>query len=83
MSATASETVSPVPDRRYPYRIRYRDDTPGSPDFSQIVRAFDTADAEERFYDCDDTEGWAILKIERVLDADGESKRAHRARHGR
>jgi hypothetical protein len=49
------------------YRIRYKDPDPGCPIFSTIIRAYDEAHAEEKFFDTNDTD-WEIVSIERVKE---------------
>lgn len=49
------------------YRIRYRDDSPESPIFSMVVRAYSKEHAEDLFYDDDlDGGGWVVVSIERL-----------------
>lgn len=49
------------------YRITYRDaHDPGSPIFHAAMHAHDSEHAERRFFDSDDSEGWEILKIEKI-----------------
>jgi len=50
------------------WRIRYRDDDPGSPTFSMTVKADDREQAELMFWDtgADGDDGWIIESITRV-----------------
>ena len=49
------------------YRIRYRDDGDyGCPIFTCFVRAHDREEAELKFLDAPDGDGWEILSIERL-----------------
>ena len=50
------------------YRVHYRDDSdPGCPTFTMRVEADDVDTAYEAFWDtCDGTDGWEIVKVERV-----------------
>ena len=56
-------------DTRKRYRITYTDDGEGGcPEFTQTLRAYDKADAEQRFLDAPDGDGWKIVKIEIVKE---------------
>lgn len=53
------------------FTIRYRDDCPESPVFVTTIRAFDKLDAEERFLEAPDADGWVIVSI---AEARGQSE---------
>lgn len=50
----------------YRYRIRYRDDDPGCPDFTHCVWAYSREHAEELFCCAPDGDGWRIISMARV-----------------
>jgi hypothetical protein len=50
------------------YRIRYRDTDPGCPTFSLTLKAYDAQDAEERFFDSNDTD-WIVLSVKRLRES--------------
>jgi len=45
------------------FRIVYRDLDPACPQFSTTIRAYDRTDAEVRFLDAEDGDGWQIISI--------------------
>jgi hypothetical protein len=64
------------------YIIRYRDESPESPMFALSTIAHDAEDAEERFFDSPDADGWVIVSIA-PEPREGDSLRQNRAAHER
>lgn len=52
------------------YRVTYRDDSEGSPDFSYTVHALNVEHARDRFYDGPDADGWLLVSIDRCPQKD-------------
>jgi len=50
--------------KRKEFKVYYTDShDPGCPTFTEIIKAYDAADAEDKFYDSEDSDGWSIIKI--------------------